>query len=110
LEILLILTQDPVKTIAISKTNKWFVTGSADRSIKFWDFNKGNLLHCIETAHDGIFRRRINLVESVMNLEISEDEKMLFSFGGDMNIKFWDLETKTVISSYKDSVWSMMLL
>ena len=33
-----------VRAIAVDVTNKWFVTGSRDRTIKFWDLVEGNLL------------------------------------------------------------------
>jgi len=32
-----------VTSVAVDHSNKWFVTGSKDRTIKFWDLAKGTL-------------------------------------------------------------------
>lgn len=33
-----------VRAIAVDVTNRWFATGSRDRTIKFWDLVEGNLM------------------------------------------------------------------
>ena len=33
----------PVRCLAVDASNEWFVTGSADRTIKIWDLATGQL-------------------------------------------------------------------
>lgn len=44
-----------VRAIAVDVTNRWFVTGSRDRTIKFWDLVEGTLLLSL-TGHIGPIR------------------------------------------------------
>ena len=61
--------------------NQFFVTGSADRTIKFWDLAKGYLKLTL-TGH----------VNTVRGLVVSERHPYLFSCGEDKTVKCWDLE------------------
>jgi pleiotropic regulator 1 len=61
--------------------NKYFVTGSNDRTIKFWDLVEGKLIITL-TGH----------INSVRALALSNRHPYLFSGGEDKMVKCWDLE------------------
>lgn len=78
-----------VRCIDIDPSNNWFVTGSNDRVIKFWDLASGKLKLSF-TGH-------INSIRSVV---ISKRHPYLFSCGEDKLVKCWDLETNKAIRQY----------
>ena len=57
-----------VRAIAVDVTNRWFVTGSRDRTIKFWDLVEGNLMLTL-TGH----------ISTVRGLCVSQRHPYLFS-------------------------------
>lgn len=67
-------TVDPI-------TNKWFVTGSSDSTIKIWDLASLNLKATI-TGH----------IMGVRALAVSSRYPYLFSGSEDKTVKCWDLE------------------
>jgi len=78
-----------VRCIDIDPTNDWFVTGSNDRVIKFWDLASGKLKLSL-TGH-------INTVRAVV---VSNRHPYLFSAGEDKQVKCWDLEQNKVVRHY----------
>ena len=78
-----------VRAIAVDPTNEWFVTGSADRTIKVWDLASG-VLKLTLTGH----------ISTVRGLAISPRSPYLFSAGEDKMVKCWDLEYNRVIRHY----------
>ena len=78
-----------VRCIAVDPTNEWFVTGSADRTIKVWDLASGTLKLTL-TGH----------ISTVRGLAVSARSPYLFSAGGDKMVKCWDLEYNKVIRHY----------
>ena len=78
-----------VRCIDIDQTNKFFVTGSNDRVIKFWDLASGKL----KLSYTG----HINTIRKVV---LSKTHPYLFSCGEDKKIKCWDLETNKAIRQY----------
>lgn len=78
-----------VRCIDVDPTNNWFVTGSNDRVIKFWDLASGRLKLSL-TGH-------INTVRSV---KVSPRHPYLFSCGEDKQVKCWDLEQNKVVRHY----------
>mmetsp|Transcript_31760 Transcript_31760/g.38369 ORF Transcript_31760/g.38369 Transcript_31760/m.38369 type:complete len:497 (+) Transcript_31760:270-1760(+) len=78
-----------VRSVAVDPTNEWFVTGSADRTIKIWDLASGQLKLTL-TGH----------IEQVMGLAVSDRHPYLFSCGLDKQVKCWDLEYNKVIRHY----------
>ena len=67
--------------------NEWFVTGSGDRTIKFWDLASGQLKLTL-TGH----------IEQVTGLAISPRQPYMFSCALDKMVKCWDLEYNKVRS------------
>ena len=78
-----------VRCIAVDPTNHWFVTGSADRTIKIWDLASGTLKLTL-TGH----------ISTVRGLAVSARSPYLFSAGEDKMVKCWDLEYNKVIRHY----------
>ena len=78
-----------VRCIAVDPMNKFFVTGSSDRTIKFWDLVKGSLKITL-TGH----------VNTVRDLAVSDRHPYLFSCGEDKTVKCWDLEQNKVVRQY----------
>ena len=78
-----------VRCIDVDPANNFFVTGSNDCVIKFWDLASGTLKLSL-TGH-------INTVRTVL---LSQRHPYLFSCGDDKMIKCWDLEQNKVIRHY----------
>ncbi|XP_065059147.1 pleiotropic regulator 1-like [Rhopilema esculentum] len=78
-----------VRCVAVEPGNKWFCTGSADRTIKIWDLATGKLKLSL-TGH----------VSTVRGLVVSPRHPYLFSCGEDKQVKCWDLEYNKVIRHY----------
>ena len=78
-----------VRCIDFDPSNNFFVTGSNDRVIKFWDFPSGKL----KLSYTG----HINTIRKVV---LSPRNPYLFSCGEDKKIKCWDLETNKSIRQY----------
>lgn len=78
-----------VQSIAVDPANQFFVTGSADRTIKVWDLASGNRLLTL-TGH----------VNDIRGLAISDRHPYMFSASEDKSVKCWDLETNRIIRHY----------
>ncbi|KAH0501968.1 Pleiotropic regulator 1 [Microtus ochrogaster] len=78
-----------VRCIAVEPGNQWFVTGSADRTIKIWDLASCKLKLSL-TVH----------ISRVRGVIVSTRSPYLFSCGEDKQVKCWDLEYNKVIWHY----------
>jgi len=78
-----------VRSLAVDPQNEFFVTGSADRTIKIWDLASGQLKLTL-TGH----------IEQVTGLAVSPRHPYMFSCGLDKTVKCWDLEYNKVIRHY----------
>ncbi len=90
-----------VRCLAIDPMNRFFVSGSNDRTIKFWDLVEGTLKVTL-TGHIGHVRA----------LEISDRHPYLFSCGEDKQVKCWDLEQNKVVRQFHghlSAVYTMSL-
>lgn len=84
-----------VRSIAFDPTNEMFATGSADRTIKIFDFVKAcvgdeSALKITLTGH----------ISPIRGLAFSPRHPYLFSAGEDKMVKCWDLETNQVVRHY----------
>ncbi|KAJ2726232.1 pre-mRNA-splicing factor prp46 [Coemansia sp. Benny D115] len=78
-----------VRCLAVEPGNKWFASGSVDRTIKIWDLASGTLRLTL-TGH----------ISPVRGLAVSPRHPYLFSCGEDKQVKCWDLETNKVVRQY----------
>ena len=78
-----------VRCIDVDPSNNFFVTGSNDRVVKFWDLASGKL----KLSYTG----HINTIRKVI---LSKRNPYLFTCGEDKKIKCWDLETNKAIRQY----------
>jgi len=78
-----------VRCIDMDPSNNFFVTGSNDRVIKFWDFPSGKL-KLSYTGH----------INTIRKVALSHRNPYLFSCGEDKKIKCWDLETNKSVRQY----------
>ncbi len=78
-----------VRSLAVDSSNRWFVSGAADRTIKVWDLAAGTLKVTL-TGHIG----------AVRGLALSERHPYLFSVSDDKMVKCWDLEHNKVVRHY----------
>eukprot|EP00347_Sterkiella_histriomuscorum_P007603 403348282 len=78
-----------VRSIAMDPMNRFFVTGSNDRTIKFWDLVEGKLKITL-TGH----------INTVRGLVVSDRHPYLFSCGEDKKVLCWDLEQNKVVRHY----------
>jgi len=62
--------------------NEWFVTGSTDRTIKFWDLASGQLKITL-TGH----------LSPIRGMVVSDRHPYLFTASEDKTVRCWDLET-----------------
>lgn len=84
-----------VRCIAFDPTNELFATGSADRTIKVFDFARS----CVG-ANDALKITLTGHISPVRGLEFSSKYPYLFSAGEDKAVKCWDLESNQVIRNY----------
>ncbi len=75
--------------MAVDVGNKWFATGSADRTIKIWDLASGTLKLTL-TGH----------IATVRAVAVSARSPFLFSAGEDKQVKCWDLEQNKVVRHF----------
>lgn len=71
-----------VRCLAFDPSNEWFVTGSADRTIKIWDLAK-----CCAGAEGGLKLTLTGHISAVRGLAVSSRSPYLFSCGEDKQIK-----------------------
>jgi len=84
-----------VRSIAVDPSNEFFVTGSADRTIKVWDLPKAS------TASSGALKLTLTgHINAVRGLALSDRHPYMFSCAEDKMVKCWDLECNKVIRQY----------
>lgn len=71
-----------MRSIAFDPSNEWFVTGSADRTIKIWDLAK-----CCAGAEGGLKLTLTGHINAVRGLVVSPRHPYLFSAGEDNQVK-----------------------
>ena len=84
-----------VRSIAFDPTNDMFATGSADRTIKIFDFAKAAV-----GAEDALKITLTGHLSPIRGLAFSPRHPYLFSAAEDKTVKCWDLETNQVVRHY----------
>jgi WD40 repeat protein len=96
-----------VRCIAFDPSNEWFVTGSADRTIKIWDLAK-----CCAGAEGGLKLTLTGHISAVRGLAVSSRSPYLFSCGEDKQIKCnfsWPLESTPYRTNYRILLMSLRI-
>lgn len=78
-----------VRCVDVEPLNDWFVTGSSDRMLKFWELANGKLKHSL-TGHIGTIR----------SVKVGHNSPYAFSCGEDAKIKCWDLNKNQELLNY----------
>lgn len=78
-----------VTSVTMDPFNSFFITGSADRTMKIWDLASGNLQLTL-SGH----------IMAIRDMVISSRHPYLFSCSEDKTVKCWDLEKNVVIRDY----------
>ena len=84
-----------VRSIAIDYENRLFATGSADRTIKIWNFPKASV-----GSSDALQLTLTGHISAVRGLAFSPRHPYLFSCAEDKKVLCWDLETNQVVRHY----------
>ncbi|MBD2497060.1 serine/threonine-protein kinase [Nostoc sp. FACHB-280] len=90
-----------VKTLAITQDGKTLVSGSSDKTIKFWKLADNSLIREISAHNSG-----------VIAIAISPDEQIVASSSNDQTIKIWNFATGQLIHTLKGhqgAVWSIAI-
>ena len=84
-----------VRSIAFDPGNEWFVTGSADRTIKVWDLAKAS------AGSEGALKLTLTgHINCIRGLAVSPRHPYLFSAAEDKKVMCWDLEYNRVVRHY----------
>ena len=75
---------DRVTCLVMSPSGKTLISGSQDKTIKFWDLGKKKVIRTLAGFFNGHFN-------SVIALAISPDNQTLLSCDTDNSLKVWDL-------------------
>ena len=91
---------DSVWSVILSPDGKTLISGSADKTIKSWNVETGNILNTL-SGHTDVIR----------SLALTPDGKTLISGSGDRTIKIWDLQTNQLIQTLEQEspVWSVVV-
>ncbi|MEA5469691.1 WD40 repeat domain-containing protein, partial [Spirulina sp. 06S082] len=90
-----------ILSIAISPDRDFFVSASADQTIKIWDLSSYKLLYNLEGHTNGVTKVKISL-----------NGKKLISASLDQTIKVWDLQTGNLIKTltgHSGEIWSLAI-
>jgi pleiotropic regulator 1 len=88
-----------VSAVCMDPFNSFFVTGSSDSTMKFWDLATGELQLTL-SGH----------IMAVRDMKISSRHPYLFSCSEDKTVKCWDLEKNVVIRDYHGHLSSVYTL
>ncbi|MEM7579969.1 MAG: WD40 repeat domain-containing protein [Mastigocoleus sp.] len=78
-----------VRALAITEDNKFFISGSRDKTIKIWDLSSGKLKHTLKGHTDGVYA-----------IALSPDGQIIASGSADKTIKLWHFDTGELLGTF----------
>ncbi|MCP5103553.1 MAG: DUF4365 domain-containing protein [bacterium] len=82
---------DWVHSVAVSPDGKWFVSGSADKTIKTWDLESGQCRATLK-GHEG----------EVESVAVTPDGTRILSGSSDKTIRVWDVQTGVQLNIWEN--------
>ena len=103
-----VLSIDAINSITLSKNNHYIVSGSEDRSIRIFDFEKRKLLHIIDQAHESIVYVpfKITYIQGGVNsVALTSDTEYIVSSSndGEKSLKVYDFKTRELAFTFEDT-------
>jgi len=88
----IIAHKDSIPVLAIEPRNRWFASGSTDRSMKIWDINNGNCRLTVKVHKAGIRALAFG----------STGHRFIFSAADDRQLICTDIEVNKIVAHYPD--------
>ena len=110
-----------INSVAVSRDNRFIVSGSHDKSIKVFDLQTKQQLHHFARAHTSTIilsfflsfllpRHSSSFIEGVTSVAVSSDNRFIVSGSYDNTIKVFDLQTKQQLHHFADAHTSTIIL
>lgn len=90
-----------VASVNMTPDGQFAVSGSDDKTVRFWDLKNGNCLECF-TGH----------IAGVTSVAISSNAQLAISGGKDNQVILWDLvdkKPKCFFREHRETVWSVAI-
>src|SRR5262245_50825404 len=97
----------PITSVAISRDNRWVVTGSSDKTVRLWDLSAKD-----PAANPVVLRGHDDEVNAVV---ISPDNRWVVTGSSDKTARLWDLSAKdpaanpVVLRGHEDRVTAVAI-
>ncbi|MCD4843867.1 MAG: TIR domain-containing protein [Methanosarcinales archaeon] len=92
----------PVSAVAVTPDGRFAVSASSDRTLKVWDFKKGEIVRTLEGHTDWVRAVAVTL-----------DDRFAVSVSDDRTLKMWDIEkgeTVCTLEGHTDSVNAVVVM
>ena len=106
-----------VNSVAVSRNNRFIVSGSSDKSIKMFDLQAKQELHHFADAHQGtiilsflLHCHSSSFIGAVRLVAVSNDNRFIVSGSDDRSIKVFDLQTKQQLHHFADAHQGTIIL
>ncbi len=87
--------------MAITPDNKYFISGSEDKSIKVFDLSTQEEVYTFVNAHEGKGGSCLHIT-AIKSVAVTSDSKYLISGSNDRSIKIFELSTKQEIHHFEN--------
>lgn len=88
--------------ILVTSDGKSFITGSWDKTIKFWSLEDFTVKDIWKQAHYSKKLIFFGCLDSVANIVVTDDESVMISASNDNSIKMWELENLQLLFNFEN--------